>query len=96
MRKSKYLGKQFGNWTCTHVGINNVQGKRAAAPGKINYYYIFERITSDNLAEKLIRLNSSDAAKVYRGELQVEEIAEKRRSQTEEKFNRKISYHFVR
>lgn len=96
MRKSKYLCKQFGNWTCTYIGINNVQGKRSAAPGKINYYYIFERITSDNLAEKLIRLNSSDAAKVYRGELQVEEIAEKRRSQTEEKFNRKISYHFVR
>ena len=92
-RKSKYLGNLFGNWKCTHVGIANVQGKKAKWAGHRNYYYIFERVTSDKVCEKMVRLNSSEAAKVYQGLTTVEDIAQKRGKTG--KFARKISYHFI-
>ena len=83
MRKSKYLNKTFGNWTCTHVGVARKQPVFLAGTRKVSkrphhqtYYYIFERETSDGLAEKLVRLNERQAAKVYRGELTVEEVAD--------------------
>lgn len=94
-RISKYLNKTFdNNWTCTHVGIASVQGKRAKWAGHRNYYYIFERRTSDDKADKLIRLNCGEAAKVYRGVLKVEDIANARQAKGENKFARKVSYHF--
>lgn len=93
MRTSKYLNKQFGNWICTHVGINNVQGTKSKHPAARNYYYIFSRRTTDGLCDKMVRLNSSDAAKVFRGIKLVEDIAENRKGSTE--FTRKISYHFI-
>ena len=93
MRKSKYLNQPFDNgWRCTYVGYAYVQGKKAKAPGKINYYYIFERETSDSKADKMIRLNSTEAVKVWRGETTVEAIAESRLGHGD--FDRKISYHF--
>lgn len=100
MKKSKYLNKAFGPWICTHVGISHVQGKRARYAGHRTYYYIFERMTSDNKAEKLIRLNCKEAAKVYQGKTTVEEIVAKRektaaKSNKKPAFSRKISYHFV-
>lgn len=96
-RTSKYLGKEFDNgWVCTHVGIASVQGKRAKAVGHINYYYVFERMTSDNKAQKLIRLNSSQAAAVYQGKISVEDLVEKRVAKDENAFTRKVSYHFIR
>ena len=62
MRKSKYLGMVSGQWVCTHVGVARVQptfykGTRTEClrPGHQSYYYIFERMTSDNKAEKMIR-----------------------------------------
>ena len=94
-RTSKYLFKKFGNWTCTHIGINNVQSKGAKAPYHQNYYYIFERLTSDGKADKMIRLNSTEASKVYRGVVSVEEILNKRESINESRFARKVSYHFL-
>lgn len=100
-RTSKYLGKQFGDWTCTHVGVATVQAKKkmnhkglAKRPGHQNYYYIMERLTSDSKAEKMVRLTSTQAAKVYRGELTVEEIAEQRTAKNLTKFATKVSYHF--
>jgi len=95
MRKSKYVGKQFGNWTCTAIGIANVQGKRAKWAGHLSYYYIMERMTSDNKAEKMIRLNCSEASKVYQGLITVEEILDKREAKNSREFTRKVSYHFV-
>lgn len=100
MKKSKYLNKAFGPWFCTHVGISHVQGKRARYAGHRSYYYIFERMTSDNKAEKLVRLNCNEAAKVYQGKITVEEIVAKRearaaKSTKKPTFSRKISYHFV-
>ena len=100
-RTSKYLNKTFGNWTCTHVGIARVQakktakGKVSARPGHQSYYYIFERPTSDGKAEKLVRLNCNQAAKVYRGLLSVEEVAELRQEKGAGAFKDKVSYHFI-
>jgi hypothetical protein len=102
-KTSKYLNKQFDNgWVCTHVGISCTQSKRkedhtlAKRPGHQSYYYIFERITSDGKAEKLVRLNKNDAAKVFRGELKVEDIAEARQTRGHKtRFTNKVSYHFI-
>lgn len=100
-RTSKYLHKQFGDWTCTHVGISRVQpkrtlsGRKSRQPGHQTYYYIFERITSDGAAEKLVRLNQAQAAKVYRGKLSVEQIADERQSKGVSTFKEKVSYHFL-
>ena len=51
MRKSKYLNKTFGNWTCTHVGVARKQPVFLAGTRKVSkrphhqtYYYIFERM----------------------------------------------------
>lgn len=93
MRTSKYLNKVFGNWTCTHVGINNVQGVKSKHPAARNYYYIFERRTSDGLADKMVRLNSTEASKVFKGIELVENIVERRVANN--KFTRKVSYHFI-
>lgn len=100
-RTSKYLNKQFGNWTCTHVGISRVQPKKtmkgtmSRQPGRQTYYYVFERITSDGAAEKLVRLNHTQAAKVYQGMLSVEEIADARQAKGVSEFRTKVSYHFI-
>ena len=99
-RTSKYLNKTFGNWTCTHVGIARVQAKKTAKgklskqPGRQTYYYIFERPTSDGKAEKLVRLNHVQAAKVYNGLLTVEEVADLRQTKGMSNFKDKVSYHF--
>lgn len=101
MKKTKYLNQQFGNWTCTHVGIARVQGKKtknktvSKQPGRQTYYYVFERETSDGRAEKLVRLSAAQAAKVYRGEVTVEEIADARQSKGVAAFKDKVSYHFI-
>ena len=100
-RTSKYINKKFGNWTCTHIGISRVQPKRTKTgkvskrPGHQTYYYIFERLTSDGLAEKLVRLNALEAAKVYRGETTVERIARERKASKANEFKSKVSYHFI-
>lgn len=99
-RTSKYLGKEFDNgWKCTYVGIASVhlrrKHKNAVSVGHINYYYIFERLTSDNKALKMIRLDSSEAAKVYRGERRVEELVQERMNSSQKRFTQKISYHFI-
>jgi hypothetical protein len=102
MRKtSKYLNKTFGNWTCTHVGVAVKTGAfkkgtkiRNSYPHHQTYYYIFERPTSDGKAEKLIRLNAGQAAKVYRGELSVEAVADLRQEKGMSTFKDKVSYHF--
>ena len=100
-RTSKYINKQFGNWNCTHIGISRVQPKRTQSgkvskrPGHQTYYYIFERLTSDGIAEKLVRLTASEAAKVYRGETTVEQIARNRQASKANEFKSKVSYHFI-
>ena len=101
MRKSKYLNKTFGNWTCTHVGVARKQPVFLAGTRKVSkrphhqtYYYIFERPTSDGKADKLVRLSAGQAAMVYRGELTVEEVADTRQERGTDTFKEKVSYHY--
>lgn len=101
-RTSKYLFKTFGAWTCTYVGISRVQpkktrkGKTSNQPGRQTYYYIFERKTSDGKADKMVRLSAAQAAKVYRGNLLVEDVADTRQEKGANKFTNKVSYHFYK
>ena len=107
MRTSKYLGLKSGLWTCTHVGVASVQpafkkyerdalGRRvrSKSPGSKQYYYIFERLTSDNKAMKMIRLNAQQAMYVLRGIKTVEDYAEKKQSVRSQVFKDKVSYSF--
>ncbi len=106
MRKSKYLGMTDGDWTCTHVGVAGVQpaftkkrdeaGKRVRtkSPGHQNYYYIFERLTSDKKAMKMIRLGFWQVKKVYSGERTVEDFATKKERKRSQSFTKKVSYSF--
>ena len=106
MKKSKYLGMKNGNWECTHAGVDRVQpafthfrnyeGKRIRSKnaGHQSYYYIFERLTSDAKAMKMIRLSAAQVAKVYRGQATVEEFAIKKERARSQEFTKKVSYSF--
>jgi hypothetical protein len=106
MKKSKYLGMKSGNWECTHVGVARVQpayklkknnyGQRVRTkyPGHQSYYYIFERLTSDQKAMKMIRLNASQANLVLKGVASVEDFAAKKERKRSQTFTEKVSYSF--
>mgnify|MGYP007111674210 CR=1 FL=1 len=105
MKNSKYFGLQSGDWTCTHVGVADVQpkycrrrvdGKRVLSkhPGSMQYYYIFERLTSDNKAMKMIRLNAAQVRQVRRRRYTVEYYALRKEQQRSQKFKDKVSYSF--
>lgn len=106
MKKSKYLGMKNGEWECTHVGVDRVQPvftqKRGADGKKIRsknaghqcYYYIFERITSDQKAMKMIRLGYWQAKEVYNGTRTVEDFAVKKERKRAKEFTKKVSYSF--
>jgi hypothetical protein len=70
-------------------------GVKAKRPGHQTYYYIFERLTSDGAAEKLVRLTAYEAARVYRGLTTVEDIARSRQQRGVSEFKSKVSYHFI-
>ncbi len=105
-KNSKYLNKIFGDWKCTHVGVANIQpaftekrdeaGKkiRSKRAGHRSYYYIFERLTSDQKAMKMIRLGYWQAKKVLRGECTVEDFAQKKERKRSQVFKEKVSYSF--
>ena len=102
MKKSKYLQTQFGEWTCTHVGIARTQplfykGTKAVSrrPYHNTYYYLFERITSDGKAIKQIRLSCKEAAKLYKGQTTVEEIADRRAIKREIGTTKRVNYHNI-
>ena len=106
MKKSKYLGMTHGDWTCTHVGVERVQpaftkkrgedGKkiRSKSAGHQSYYYIFERLTSDKKAMKMIRLGYWQAKEVFSGKRSVEEFAIKKERKRSQTFSKKVSYSF--
>jgi hypothetical protein len=108
MRKSKYLNMESGEWTCTHVGVADVQptrcrqkrlhGKlaRSKHPGSQQYYYIFERLTSDAKAMKMIRLNAAQARAVLEGKYTVEDLAKKKAAKNAQAFKEKVSYSFCK
>ena len=107
MRKSKYLGMKSGDWECTHVGVARVQpayhqkgrdasGRklRSVSVGHQQYYYIFERLTSDAKAMKMIRLSAMQANQVLNGKYTVEDFAAKKERKRSQVFNEKVSYSF--
>ena len=105
MKVSKYLGLVSGDWTCTHVGVDRVQpafkqkrvdGKRVRAkyPGHMSYYYIFERLTHDGKAMKMIRLSAAQANYVLKGIKTVEEYALMKEELRSQEFIKKVSYSF--
>lgn len=106
MKKTKYLGMTDGEWTCTHVGVDKVQpaykqhrdasGKRVRnkSAGHQSYYYIFERLTSDKKAMKMIRLGYWQIQKVRKGTHTVEDFAQKKELERSQAFTQKVSYSF--
>lgn len=106
MKKSKYLGMKFDNWQCTHVGVARVQpvytqmvamnGRKykSRRPGHQTYYYIFERLTSDNKAMKMVRLSAAQASMVWKGLQTVEYFSELKEAQRSQDFKKKVSYSF--
>ena len=106
MKKTKYLGMTSGDWTCTFVGVDRVQpvftqkrdefGRkiRSKRAGHQNYYYIFERLTSDKKAMKMIRLGYWQAKYVFSGEHNVEYYAQKKERKRSQEFTKKVSYSF--
>ena len=106
MRRSKYIGMTSGDWTCTFIGVDRVQpvytkkrnenGKKIKSkrPGHRLYYYIFERLTSDQKADKLVRLTAAQILKVRKGLCTVEEIADKKKSKNSEKYTDRVCYSF--
>ena len=101
MKKTKYLGMTNGDWTCTHVGIATVTPTfkpgtrvRYKSAGHRQYYYIFERLTHDFKAEKMVRLSAAQALLVQRGLKTVEEYADKKKASKTRVFKNKVSYSF--
>lgn len=110
MRKSKYIGMRDGKYECTDVVIARVQpaytnktdenGKKIKSkrPGHRMYDYIWERITSDGKAMKIIRLNAHQVRQVLNGTLTVEQVAiareEMREAGRKLKTKNRISYSF--
>ena len=107
MRTPKYVGAQSGDWTCTFYGIDYVQpafskrrSLKAGRPvrnkcaGHRQYYYVFERRTSDDLADKSVRLNAYEMLKVSRGKCTVEQIADARAGKKMKKCVENVSYCF--
>lgn len=106
MKTSKYLGLKSGSWTCTHVGVDRVQpvyklkrnalGKRVRNkyPGHMSYYYIFERLTHDGKAMKMIRLSAAQANYVLKGIKTVEDYAIQKEQLRSQEFIKKVSYSF--
>ena len=106
MKRSKYLYMKSGDWECTHVGLASITSvyskrkingkcKKNTTPGHRNYYYIFERFTSDSKAMKMIRLNASQINKVRKGEATVEDFAKKKAAEKSQAFKDKVSYSFI-
>ena len=106
MKKSKYLNMKSGDWECTYVGVDRVQpafkekrdflGRRVRNkyPGHQTYYYIFERLTSDNKAMKMVRLSARQAQQVLVGKYTVEDFAQKKETARSQVFKEKVSYSF--
>ena len=105
MKKSKYLGLKSGDWTCTYASVSSItsafkkkkvngRAVRNATPGHRNYYYIFERLTSDGKAMKMIRLNAVQARQVLNNRFTVEDFARKKEAKRSQEFTEKVSYSF--
>lgn len=106
MKKTKYLGMKNGDWECTYVGVAKVQpaftknkdeaGRkiRSKRAGHRSYYYIFERLTSDEKAMKIVRLGYWQVKQLLTGARTVEYFADKKARKRSQVFENKVSYCF--
>jgi hypothetical protein len=105
MIRSEFYGMNSGDWSCTHVGLASITGAyktkkvngqrvRNKTAGHRNYYYIFERLTSDAKAMKMIRLNAKQVRQVRVGWYTVEDFAKKKEAKRSQIFKEKVSYSF--
>lgn len=105
-KTSKYLGMRSGDWECTYTGVASVQAvykrkvneegkkERSKYAGHQSYYYVFERLTSDRKAMKMIRLNANQVKQVLDGIHTVEYFANKKKNRKTKAFVHKLSYSF--
>jgi len=105
MIKSKYKNFKSGDYRCTYVGIASVTGAynqkkvngkrvRSTSAGHRHYYYIFEKVTSDNLAKKMVRLSASQMLLVAKGLKTVDDYVKLKSKSFVPSFTNKISYSF--
>lgn len=110
MIRSKYIGMRDGMYECIEAVIARIQpaytnqrdenGKKIKSkrPGHRMYDYIWQRLTSDGKAMKIVRLNARQVKQVLNGTLTVEQVAiareEMRESGRKIKTKNRISYSF--
>jgi hypothetical protein len=110
MRTSKYVGMRSGEYECVDCVVARVQpvytnkkdedGKKIKSkrPGHRLYAYIWERMTSDGKAMKIIRLNAKQVRQVLDGSITVEQVAlareEMREAGKKLKTKHRVSYSF--
>ena len=105
MFRSKYKGFQSGEYVCTYIGLASVTGAfrkkkvdgkrvRATSTGHRHYYYIFEKVTSDNKAKKMVRLNANQMLSVAKGYKTVNDYVKLKAETLVPSFTNKISYSF--
>ena len=105
MFRSKYKGFKSGDYCCTYVGLASVTGAynqkrvngkrvRSVSAGHRHYYYIFEKVTSDNLARKMVRLSANQMLLVANGVKTVDDYVKLKSKTFLPTFTNKISYSF--
>ena len=72
MKKSKFVGQTYQNWTVTkiYLAANYSHGTRHNA-----YRYMLERITSDNKCFKKIAVSGNTMTRISRGLVDIEILA---------------------
>ncbi len=72
MKKSKYLGKTFGDWECTdiYLAANYGGGTKHNA-----YRYQLSRLTSDKKCIKIVTVSGPTLLKIVRGFCSVDDVA---------------------
>ena len=72
MKKSKFVGQTYQNWTVTkiYLAANYSHGTRHNA-----YRYMLERITSDNKCFKKIAVSGNTMTRISRGLVDIEKFA---------------------
>jgi len=75
-RTSKFVGNTYNGWTVKHMGVAHIQGAGKYRYHR-NYYYLVERITSDGVCTKQVRLDANKMRALARGKFDIEAYADK-------------------
>lgn len=76
MRRSKFVGRQYGDWKVEkcYLNANYSQGTAHNA-----YHYVLARITSDGKCDKIITIAGSTMTKVDQGIVDIETVAKNKK-----------------